>query len=186
MDDEKALLSRARALDEEALSILFDRYYEPLYRYIYHHVGHVQVAEDLAARVFHRLLEQLHAGRGPDRHLKAWLYRVARNLVIDESRRRKHRDHMRLDERLTDEEQDVPEQAQANILHRQARAALEKLTPRQRDVIILKYLEQYENEEIARLLGLSVGAVKALQHRGLAALRRHLHRMGAVEKEVKR
>ena len=183
MVDEHDLLRRARKLDESALGATYDAYYQPLYRYIYHHVGHVATAEDLTAEVFSRFLGHIKTGRGPERHLKAWLYRVAHNLIVDESRRRAHRDHEPLYEGLAAAEQDVATQAQRAILHRQARAALTRLTPKQRAVIILKFLEGLDNIEIARILEMSVGAVKALQHRGLGAMRRYLARSGAVTEE---
>jgi RNA polymerase sigma-70 factor (ECF subfamily) len=178
--DEKELLQRVLALDERALGMVFDDYHLPLYRYIMHHIGHVRTAEDLAAEVFKRLLEAIERGRGPSRYLRAWLYRVAHNLVVDELRRFQHRNHEQLDERMASSGESVPAKAETAIRSQEVRAALRKLTPRQRDVIILRYLEGYENGEVAQILGLSVGAVKSLRHRGLVALRRHLGRIGAV------
>jgi len=176
--DEQELLRLARVLDESALTTIFTTYYQPLYRYIYHHIGHAATAEELAADVFTRFLEQIRAKRGPDRHLKAWLYRVAHNLVVDELRRRKHRDHDELDERIVADERDVAEETHLAIQSERARAALALLTANQRAVIVLKFLEGLDNAEIARILKLPVGAVKALQHRGLVALRRHLSQPG--------
>ncbi|GAB4479985.1 MAG: sigma-70 family RNA polymerase sigma factor [Anaerolineae bacterium] len=172
--DEKTLLRLAHDLDEGALAEIFDTYYVPLYRYIYHHVGHVQTAEDLTARVFQRMLEKLHAGRGPRHHLKGWLYRVAHNVIIDETRRQGHRSHAPLDEHIPDADAAPEEQAQQAILAEHARRALMDLAPRQRAAVTLRYLMGLNNEEVARSLGLSVGAVKALQHRGLDTLRRRL------------
>jgi RNA polymerase sigma-70 factor (ECF subfamily) len=183
-DDGRELLQRVLALDERALGMVFDAYYSPLYRYIMHHIGHVRTAEDLAAEVFKRLLEAIDRGRGPNRHLKAWLYRVAHNLVVDEMRRFQYRNHDPLDERLVSSGESVPAQAETAILSQQARAALRELTPKQRDVIILRYLEGYESREIARILEIPVGAVKSLRYRGLAAMRRHLVRIGAVPEET--
>ena len=182
-DEEQNLLQRVRALEEEALSTVFDTFYLPLYRYIYYRVGHKETAEDLATEVFTRLLKDIKRGRGPKRYLKAWLYRVARNLITDEFRRFKYRDHEPLDQQMASPKQGVFDQAEVKILSQQARSALEKLTDKQRDVIILKYLEGYENQEIAHILRISVGAVKSLQHRGLAALRRHLVRTGVLTGE---
>lgn len=182
MQDEKTLLKQARSLDEDALAEIFDAYYVQVYRYIYHHVGHLETAEDLATRVFHRMLEEFHAGRGPTHHLKGWLYRVARNTLIDESRRLKHRDHAPLDERLPDASAAPEEQAQQAILVDQARRTLMELAPRQRTAVILRYLMGLENAEVADSLGLSEGAVRALQQRGLDILRRRLAAAGAVER----
>jgi RNA polymerase sigma-70 factor (ECF subfamily) len=183
-DDGRELLQRVLALDERALGMVFDAYYEPLYRYIVHHIGHVRTAEDLAAEVFRRLLEEIDRGRGPNRHLKGWLYRVAHNLVVDQLRRFEHRNHERLDEALASSNPGVLVQAETAILSEQARAALLELTPKQRDVIVLRYLEGYENEEVACIMDTTVGAVKSLRYRGLAAMRRHLERVGAVAKEL--
>jgi RNA polymerase sigma-70 factor (ECF subfamily) len=181
--DEQELLHQARTLDESALGAIFDTYYQPLYRYIYYHVRHKETAEDLTADLFSRMQAQIAKGRGPTRHLKAWLYRVAHNLVIDESRRRVHRDHEPLDERIASCEQDVETQVQTSILQQQAWNALDKLTAKQRTVIVLRFLEGQGNEEIARILKMPVGAVKSLQHRGLASMRRHLARTGIIQKE---
>jgi RNA polymerase sigma-70 factor (ECF subfamily) len=177
--DERELLRRARLLDESSLSAIFDAYYDLLFRYIYQHTGHAKAAEDLTSEVFRRFLEQLRAGRGPDRHLRAWLYRVAHNLVVDEARRSQHRNHLPLDDGLVSESQPGPDIGP----EQQARAALNWLTDKQRAVIILKYLEGYEHDEIARILRLSVGAVKALQRRALGAMRRYLAREGIMMKE---
>jgi RNA polymerase sigma-70 factor (ECF subfamily) len=182
-DDERELLQRVVALDESALGTVFDAYYKPLYRYIAHHIGHAGTAEDLTAEVFSRLLEEISRGRGPKRHLRAWLYRVAHNLAVDQLRRFEHRKDERLDEAMASSNPGVPAQAEAAILGEQARAALGELTPKQRDVIILKYLEGYGNDEVAHILGMSVGAVKSLRYRGLVAIRRHLVRVGAVPEE---
>ncbi|MFQ5873640.1 MAG: RNA polymerase sigma factor, partial [Dehalococcoidia bacterium] len=183
LPQERHLLRRARALDEQALSAIFDMYYPLLYRYIYHQVGHTTTAEDLTADVFIRLLKQLRSGHGPDRRLKPWLYRVAHNLVVDHWRRDAHRDHDQLDEELPAVEEGTEQQAQRAILRQQARAALDTLTDKQRAVIILKFLEGMDNAEIAEVLEMTVGAAKALQSRGLAAMRSYLVRSGAVTED---
>lgn len=180
MDDEAELLKRARALDTDALAAIFDRYYSGLYRYIYLHTGHTETAEDLSAQVFRRLLEKLRDGTGPDRYLKAWLFRVASNLVVDEVRRARHRDHLPLDEQL--QADDSPERTtEASLLARQLFTALGGLTVGQRSAIIMRYLMDMPNDEIASILQMTVGAVKAQQHRGLVALRRALNEENSRE-----
>ena len=174
MVEEQALLRGARELDEPALSAIFETYYPLLYRYIYQHLRHRATAEDLTSTVFSRMLEQLAKGRGPENHLRAWLYRVAHNLVVDHARRQVHRDHEPLDEGLVAAGEGVESEVHDAIQRERAVAALQRLTPAQRAVIILKYLEGYTNQEVSSMLELSVGAVKALQHRGLASMRRYL------------
>ncbi|KAB2867560.1 MAG: sigma-70 family RNA polymerase sigma factor [Anaerolineae bacterium] len=174
MESEIQLLRQAREFNEEALAAIFDTYYRPLYRYLYHQTGHIQTAEDLAAKVFQRFLEALHKGQGPEKNLKAWLFKVAHHLAIDESRRFALRDHMPLDEQLIDVKLGMDEHL--HIAHETERIhlALNKLTPQQRAVIILHFVEGLGNAEIAHILHSTIGAVKALQHRALATLRRQL------------
>ena len=176
--DEAKLLKRVREFDQEALTWVYQTYHDAIYRYIYHHVGDVQVSEDLASEVFRRLLRALHNGGGPTRQLSAWLYRVAHNLIVDEIRRREHRDHESLDEPLGDvlsDGADSLEWLAGNALAMErVRVALLELTEEQRQVVVLKFLEGMDNAEVSKITGKTVGAVKALQHRGLEALRAQL------------
>jgi RNA polymerase sigma-70 factor (ECF subfamily) len=179
--DESELLEGARRLDETALRTIFDVYYEPLYRYIYRHIGVSLTAEDLVADVFRSLLEQLQAQRGPTTYLKAWLYRVAHNLIVDELRRNKHRDHDELDEEWSAHGAQVQDEVQQSFARQVTNDALQGLTDKQRAVLELKYLHGLDAPEIAQTLKMSVGTVKALQHRGLQAMRRQLKQKGVLD-----
>ncbi|MDF1514881.1 MAG: RNA polymerase sigma factor [Anaerolineae bacterium] len=180
MIDDTELLRRVRLQDESALTVIFDTYYLRIYRYIYHHVHHQQTAEDLSAEVFVKFTSEIAKGRGPKRHLTGWLYRVAHNIVIDEARRFTYRDHERLGEAIQSEDADVEGMVEDIVLLENTRQALLQLTYKQRIAIILKYLEGMENEEIARILKVSVGAVKSRLHLGLAAMRRYLKRTKSI------
>lgn len=174
MDEEQRLLQRAHQLDEAALATIFDTHYRAVYRYILLHSRHQETAEDLTARVFQKLLEALHRGRGPTRNLKGWLLRVAHRQVIDEVRRAKHRQHDELPEGLPASGMAVEEGVHLSLMNNQVQAALIDLTPKQRAVIILRYLQGLEPAEVAEVLHLTTGAVKSLQHRALNALRKRL------------
>lgn len=172
MLDERALLPRLQALEEEALAIVYDTLQPPLYRYAYRLLGRTDVAEDLVSEAFQRLLRALATGRGPRHHIQAWLYRVLHNLVVDYYRRPARSD-LPLAEELPAEggpEQDV----QRSAAQERVRRALRKLTREQQQVIVLKFIEGLSNQEVAIVLGKPVGAVKSLQHRALTALRRLL------------
>jgi RNA polymerase sigma-70 factor (ECF subfamily) len=110
--------------------------------------------------------------------LSAWLYRVAHNLIVDELRRRKHRDHESLDgvlgDTLGDNAESLDSLAGNAIAMERVRCALLELTADQRQVIIFKFLEGMSNAQVAEVTGKTVGAVKALQHRALDALRTQL------------
>lgn len=178
--DEDDLLRRARTLDESALGAIFDAYYEPLYRYVYRHLGSGPQAEDLAAEVFHSFLAELRHGRGPTTYLRGWLYRVAHNLMVDEVRRNRH-EHELLDEERRAPGHDVGDQVQSALAQQDAKRALKQLTDKQRAVLELKYLQGLQIDEIAQALKMTTGTVKALQHRGLQAMRRFLKHSGAID-----
>lgn len=169
-----ALLPQAYRLDEQALTRIYEALSPALYHYAYRLLGNTADAEDIVAETFHRLLLALRHGNGPRQHLSAYLYRIAHNLITDRYRRRPLPD-MPLDEAREESGEDSPEvSAPIHLAQDRARAALWKLTPDQRLVISLKYLEGLSNEEIAVALGKPIGAVKSLQHRALESLRRSL------------
>lgn len=184
MDDEQNLMVRARLFEAAALATIFDRYYEAVYRYLYFQTGHKETAEDLSGQVFRRLLDALRAGAGPERHLKAWLFRVAANLNIDEARRGHYREHLPIDESVSGIEAALDDAVETKILLRRLRGALDELTAPQRTAIILRYLMEMPNEEAAQIMETTVGAVKALQQRALVSLRHKLdeenHREQAI------
>ena len=174
------MLKRAKAYDREALAALYDAYHAPLYAYIYRQVGDVETARDLTADVFQRLLQALRDGGGPDRQVRPWLYRTAHNRVIDFYRRQTHRDHLPLFEGVVDGGLSPAATAEQRQETAQVRQLLCRLTPEQQQVIALKFLSGLSNAETAAVIGKPIGAVKALQHRALATLRRLL----ATEREV--
>ena len=168
------VLDEDRPLDRDGLAAVYDEHHPAIYRYVYRQVGEVETARDLTAEVFHRLLRAVQRGGAPDRHLKAWLYRTAHNIVIDHYRRQGHRQHLPLDEEMVNADDDPAASAERRLSGAQVRAALRRLTPDQQQVITLKFLEGLSNQEVADVTGKPVGAVKSLQHRALAALGRQL------------
>lgn len=177
------ILPRLWALDEEALGLVYDRFQPKLYRYAYRLLGNVEMAEDVVAETFLRLLQALHRNRGPKQHLQAWLYRVAHNLIVDRYRRRPAQEPLSL-EQATLRGTNAPAKEVEHILAQdQIRQALRELTPDQRQVIVLKFLEGFKNQEVATILDKTVGAVKSLQYRALASLQRVLETSSARSEE---
>jgi RNA polymerase sigma-70 factor (ECF subfamily) len=168
------LLKAARKFDRDALTRIYDLYSNALFAYAFKHVGTPQVAEDLVAETFRRFLSSLERGGGPKDHLRAYLYRITHNLITDLYRREPPPPHELDEDRLAE---DGP--GPSGILAEQeevenVRRALRLLTPEQRQVLTLKFLEGWSSDEIAQALDKSIGSVKALQHRGVAALQRIL------------
>jgi RNA polymerase sigma-70 factor (ECF subfamily) len=172
--DEATLLERVRQYDTEALAQVYDDYYDRIYRYIYRYLGQADAAEDLTAGVFFRLLSAIRRGKSPRTHLSAWLYRVAHNLVVDVFRRMPP-EELELAEWLESEEGDPVETAQLHMQMDRVRLALRQLTAGQQQVIMLKFFVGMDTREAAATMGRSEGAVDALQHRALHALRKILN-----------
>jgi RNA polymerase sigma-70 factor (ECF subfamily) len=172
---ETKWLIAARRLDEAALEAIYDAFSDELYRYAYRLIGEQQAAEDLVAETFFRFLRTLHAGGGPREHLRAYLYRVAHNLAVD-GHRRGYGEVQELPEdgETLQSEDDPSAEAETVIQGEKARAALWRLTSDQRQVIVLKFFQGLSNKEISAAIEKPVGAVKALQHRGLNTMRRIL------------
>ncbi len=174
--NEPQLLARARRFEEDALAEIFDRYNAGLYRYALRLLGDADLAQECMSETFSRFLQALRRRAGPQDYLQAYLYRIAHNLITDHYRS-KVPPSLPLDVELQSDPAKDPFQAVADKMElQQVRSALALLTPDQRQVIMLKYLEEWDNQEIARALDKPIGAVKSLQHRALESLRRLLYR----------
>jgi RNA polymerase sigma-70 factor (ECF subfamily) len=175
MNSEQMLCDKARGFEVTALGEMYDRYSPEIYRYAFRLLGDPETAEECVAETFSRLLKALKNGGGPKQHLRAYLFRTAHNWVTD-LYRRKGSESLALDPEWPSDAACEPQHAFSEELERQAvRQALAQLTPDQRQVIVLRYLEEWEFPEISRALDKPVSAIKALQHRGLGSLRRQLY-----------
>ncbi len=174
MPSDAKLLRDAREFDAEALGQIYDRYSPALYRYAVRLLGQPDLAEECVAETFSRLLLALRSGGGPETQLQAYLYRVAHNWITDQWRRQPP-PLLALEEDFH-ASADADPAACASLKADQARvrAALAHLTPDQRQVVTLRFLEEWDTAAVAAALNKPATAVKALQHRALAALRRML------------
>jgi RNA polymerase sigma-70 factor (ECF subfamily) len=175
VSDEQELLRLASQLNTRALAEIYDSYSAGIYRYIMRLLGDMAVAEDCVSETFARFLKALRERRGPRDHLKAYLYRIAHNWIVDFYR--SHESTLELSERLRSEADTPEEEAAKHIRQKQVRKAIRSLTPDQQQVIALKYLEDWCNEEIACAMHKPVGAVKSIQHRALKSLQKILEEM---------
>jgi RNA polymerase sigma-70 factor (ECF subfamily) len=163
-----------QAYDRQALAEVYDEFHPPIYRYVSRQVEDMDTARDLTAEVFNRFLDALERGQGPQKSSGSWLYRAAHNIVVDHYRRREFRGHLPLPEHLADAGADPALEAETLVNVEKVHLALRTLTPDQQQVITLKFLAGFSNAEVAEIMDKPVGAVKSLQHRGLASLQRQL------------
>jgi RNA polymerase sigma-70 factor (ECF subfamily) len=169
------LLERARKLENEALAELHDQLYPVIYRYVHFRIDEDQVCEDLTSEVFLRFLNALRKKGRAIEDARAWMLGTASNLVHDYYRVK----YRRPVENIEDHESLVSLQdTESAIEHRatlsDVRRAILHLTPDQQNVLALRFSQEFSLEETAKIVDKSINAVKVLQFRALAALRRIL------------
>jgi len=176
VDDEaiERFVEAAKGGDPEAFGSLFDHFYAPVYRYVAARVGRPSDAEDLAQLVFVKALEALPRYELRGVPFGGWLFRLARNVVIDHVRTR--REHVTLDIIVQQStEDDGPDELAALRQDMDSVAfALRRLTPEQREAIQLRFFAGLSAKEAAIAMGRQEGTVRGLQFRAIAALRREL------------
>lgn len=174
------VLEAARLGAEWAWRALYEELAPSLHRYA--HACRVADPDSTVGEVFLRAVTGLITFEGDERAFRAWLFRIARNLILDEHRKARRR---RTDTVPTEilvrlsPVGDVEQEALRSLSEQRVRAILDTLTPEQREVLLLRILGDLTVDEVALVVGKRPGAVKALQARGLAAIRRNI-RQGTV------
>ncbi|MFF5073066.1 sigma-70 family RNA polymerase sigma factor [Micromonospora olivasterospora] len=169
-----ALVARAQAGDAEAFGLVYDRYVDQVFRFVYRRVLDRQVAEDLTSETFLRALRNLASFRRPGGDFGAWVTMIARNLVINwqRSHQRRERPVAELRDAAPVDQAPSPEAVAVTTLTREALlAGIEQLNPAQQQCITLRYLRELSIEETAQALGKTPAAIKALQQKALRVLR---------------
>lgn len=177
--EEAALVERAKE-EPAAFGILYERYIDRVYAYIYHRVGNAQDTEDLTARTFYRALDKLHTYEDRGLPFSAWLFRIAHNLVANWHRDRGRRRFLSLDKLWShSKEGDTPEeQVEREENHAALWDAIDRLPEDRRNLLLYKFGSRLSNLEIGELLQKSESAIKSLYFRTLASLRKELETTG--------
>lgn len=172
--DDAELIARAKQGDAHAYGLLYRRYAEPIYKYIRLRVGDDHTAQDLTEVVFLRSYESLKRYRERGLRFSAYLYQVARNLLVDHYRQAS--DTVSIDEvepafgdRLTMDERFIQHE-QVELI----KQALRRLPEEYQEIIRLRVILDMSTQEAAQWMKKSDGAVRVLLHRALKALRREL------------
>lgn len=168
------MLQRARAFEREALAEIYDIYSPEIFCYAYRLTGSNHEAEECVSETFTRLLQALYHGHGPKDYLRAYLYRTAHNWITDQYRRSAKQNSVPEGAELPGDQLPPAQATESRLQQERVRAALHLLTPDQRQVIVMRFIEDWSNDEVAKVLDKPVGAVKALQHRALGTLRKLL------------
>jgi RNA polymerase sigma-70 factor (ECF subfamily) len=167
-------VTEARSGDEWAFGMIFDHYHEPVYRFIASRVHRPSDAEDLTQLVFVKALEALPRYESRGVPFGGWLFRLARNTVIDYVRTR--HDHAELEAMVERAHGEAGPDEIAMIRQEldAVQVALKSLTDEQREAIALRFFAGLSAREAAEAMGKQEGTVRGLQFRAIAALRREL------------
>ena len=171
---------RACSGDSEAFAVLYERFHTPIFRFLLARVGNRIEAEDMAAEVFVEAARRVRSFDGSGAAFAGWLFTIARHDLFDRGRAQRRRVVVPVSDVPDVEVVPDPADRVVELLDAgRVRVALDALTEEQRDVVLLKFAAGLSNEEVAETLGKPIGAVKSLQHRGLAALKRTLEKAKA-------
>src|SRR3954449_11308160 len=169
------LVTRAQDGDRDALEELYLEHFDRIYSYLHMTVGNRHDAEDLTTQTFLRMLESIGKFRWGAAPFSAWLFRIAHNLAMDHFRsRRRWQPEADVPEPLDSEEPSAELEAMQSIGRESMRELIEKLSPEQQQVLTLKFVFNFPNADVAKILDKTEGAIKSLQHRALASLQKQI------------
>ena len=176
MDRVAALVELAQAGDAEAFGLLYERYVDLVYRYIYVRVGSPHLAEDLTSETFMRALRRIDSFSWQGRDIAAWFVTIARNLITDHAKSARFRLEVTTADMLDADRAVAAPEAEVLQHLRDTRLleAVRGLKPEQAECVVLRFLQGLSLAETAAVIGKSEGAVKQLQLRAVRALHRAL------------
>ena len=176
MQSEATLLMVNGSLSEDALDGIFDEYAPILYKYLLRLGMGSQEADQTVGDVFARLLDKLAEGKGPRTNIRAYLFQIAYHLVVDSARDRQRIAPLDAAEAVTEETKPVQAQTEEKMMLETLSAVMAReLTEEQKNVIVLRYQEDFSLKETADIIGKNINAVKALQNRAIKKLRQAMN-----------
>jgi RNA polymerase sigma-70 factor (ECF subfamily) len=166
------LVERAANGSFGAFGELYSIYLDQIYRYVFYQVRDKMAAEDLTEEIFLKAWEAIGRYKQKSLAFSAWLYRIAHNHVVDYFRTR--RQHVALDELMPAASGNPAQEAEEKLMQQELAQAISYLPPEQKQIIILKFIEGLDNQEIAQIMRKRQGAIRVMQMRALTALRQIL------------
>jgi RNA polymerase sigma-70 factor (ECF subfamily) len=177
--NEEDLVQHAIEGDQAAFTLLYDEYFNKVYRYVLTQVKNQSEAEDLTQEVFIKALHAIGSYKQKGAPFASWLFRIARNNIIDFWRKQKGKKTTNIDEAASLASEDDP----VDITERRTEAelladALKLLPQAQKEVVSLRFVSGLSIAEVAKVLGKKEGTIKALQFNGMISMRKILSETG--------
>ena len=175
MQEDQDLARRAGQGDHEAFAQLYETHFDKIFRYVVLKIRNQAEAEDMAQQVFIKAYESIGSYQSQGVPFTAWLFRIAHNQMVDYVRKQSKKQTVPLDESLQiKDDSDVEHEVEVKIEMEKVVLATAKLTKAQREVISLRFAGGLSITEAAKTMRKSEGAIKALQHSAILALRKTL------------
>jgi len=163
--------SKEKGKREEALVSLYDQYYDKIVRYIYTSIRNRDEAENMASEVFLKALQSLDSYRERGLPMKAWIFKIAHNLLVDYIRSVSKRKLVSIDKVEITDPTDPAKITEKQLQMEELFKALKDLSPAQSEVIGLRFFAGLTSIEAGKILGKSPGAVREMQSMALKSLR---------------
>ena len=160
---------------QDSLAAVFDQYAPLLYRYALRLCRDQIMADQIVGDVFSQLLERLAAGEGPQTNLRAYLYQITYHFIVDHSREKQRTSSLDELSEMQDHEKDILSQVEhQGLLDAVATVVNHELSDEQRQVIVLRFQENFSLRDTAEIMNKDVNAIKALQNRAITKLQKAL------------
>lgn len=167
----KLLVEEAQSGSSESFGKIYDLLVGKIYRFVYFKIGKKEEAEDLTENIFLKAWENLKSFQDEGLPFEAWIYRIARNLIIDNYRTQKKSVQLDAVMELEDNSLSPLDYTELRLNYESALKALEKLSDSYKEIIILKFIEEKTNEEISNILQKPISHIRVLQNRAIKKLR---------------
>ena len=179
LEGERNLITKAKSGETEAFGLIYDHYLPKIYRFILMKVSRREEAEDITHQVFLKAWTSIGTHYSEmDLPFSSWLYRIAKNAVIDHYRRERPTlnidDHEGVDELITRHDLDLKIDLENKT--KELLEAVRSLKETEQEVITMRFVEDLSTKEVAEAIGKSEGAVKVIQHRAIESLRKKLQK----------
>ena len=170
------LVIRATGGDVDAFGDLYSIYLDSIYRYVFYHIRDKMMAEDITQEVFLKAWNAIGSCKGKEQTFSSWIYRIAHNQIVDKFRSTPDLTTTEITVESLPGNIDVEKDAEIKLEWEQTLETISCLPEKQKQVVILKFIEGMDNREIEQITGNSQNAIRVLQMRALNTLRQQLHK----------
>ncbi|HEX9502900.1 MAG TPA: RNA polymerase sigma factor [Patescibacteria group bacterium] len=171
--NESEIIAQCVAGNWQNFDSIYDHYLPKIYQFVYYRTRHKQTAEDITAQVFLKAVQHLSSYKSGEAPFSAWLYRIARNAVIDNSRSIKPTQDLETAYNLAGPD-NVMRAVDATVTLETVKIKMADLSDLQREVLTMRVWDELSHQEISEILEISEGSSKVAMSRAIANLKQSM------------